>query len=72
MVTWTFDLAAVIAGFIAGAIVGVLIFLFVEWRSRGAWSKGFCEGWDSKHDYLELRHEKELNKLKEEKKNGTV
>ena len=72
MVTWTFDLAALVAGFIAGVAFGVLLFLFVEFRNGGAWSKGFYEGWDSKHDYQEQRHKKELNELKKEKKNETV
>lgn len=46
MVTWTFDLTAVIAGFLVGFFIGGLIVLLIEMREGGAWSKGFYEGCD--------------------------
>lgn len=49
MVTWTFDLVAILVGFLAGSIVGSLVVLLVEVRDGGAWSKGFYEGCDLSH-----------------------
>ena len=49
MVTWTFDLAAIIAGFLFGFFIGGLIVLLIEMREGGAWSKGFYEGCDLRH-----------------------
>lgn len=49
MVTWTFDLVAVIAGFWIGVLTGSLLALLIETREGGAWSKGFYEGCDLRH-----------------------
>ena len=49
MVTWTFDLVAVTAGFLVGVFTGSLIVLLIEMREGGAWSKGFYEGCDLRH-----------------------
>ena len=46
MVTWTFDLVAVVVGFLVGVSIGSLIVLLIEMREGGAWSKGFYEGCD--------------------------
>ena len=49
MITWTFDLIAILVGFLAGFIVGSFSILLVETREGGAWSKGFYEGCDLRH-----------------------
>lgn len=66
MVTWTFDLVAFVVGFIVGIIVGAFLFLFIEMRDGGDWSKGFNEGFDFK---CNLRDAKEIFlKIKEDGK----
>lgn len=52
MVTWTFDLFALIAGFLIGMLVGGLIYCTVEMRSGGAWAKGFYDGCDFRDNIL--------------------
>lgn len=49
MVTWTFDLVAILVGFLAGFFIGSFSFLLLEMRDGGAWSKGFYEGCDLRH-----------------------
>ena len=44
MVTLTFDLAALLVGFIIGMIVGALVALYVMMRTGGSWSSGFNDG----------------------------
>ena len=48
MITWTFDLRALIIGFGLGMFAGAFIFLYVEMRDGGAWDKGFSAGFDLK------------------------
>lgn len=48
MVTWTFDLRALIIGFVLGMFVGAFIFLYAVMRDGGAWDKGFSAGFDLK------------------------
>ena len=59
MVTWTFDLTALLIGFIVGILVGGLLFAFLEMRDGGAWDKGFFEGCEKKALISYLEHEKE-------------
>lgn len=47
MVTWTFDLIAVIIGFIVGLMVGALIVLFAEFpleHDEAEWGRGYKAG----------------------------
>lgn len=47
MVTWTFDLVALIVGFIVGQMVGALIVLFAEFPAEhdmAEWGKGYKSG----------------------------
>lgn len=52
MVTWTFDLFALIVGFLIGMFVGALLYCTIEQRSGGAWSKGFYDGCDFQDNIL--------------------
>ena len=64
MVTWTFDLLALVVGFVIGIIVGAFLFLFLETKDGGDWSKGFSEGFGLK---CNLRDAKEIFlKIKED------
>lgn len=64
MVTWTFDLSALVVGFVVGFTVGAFFFLFFETRDGGDWSKGFADGFNLK---CNLRDAKEiLLKIKED------
>ena len=47
MVTWTFDLVALIVGFIVGLMVGALIVLFAEFpmeHDLAEWGRGYRAG----------------------------
>jgi len=44
MVTWTFDLTALVVGFIVGMFIGAFVFVFILFRDGGIWSKGFYDG----------------------------
>ena len=59
MVTWTFDLLAMVIGFILGVICGALLYCTVELRDGGSWDKGFHEGWKARHDYFEMKEKEE-------------
>ena len=59
MVTWTFDLTALLIGCIVGIVVGGLLFAFMEMRDGGAWDKGFFEGCEKRALISYLEHEKE-------------
>ena len=59
MVTWTFDLVALLIGFMVGFLIGGLLFAFWEMRDGGEWSKGFFEGCEKKFLILYLEREKE-------------
>lgn len=59
MVTWTFDLMALVIGFCVGMFVGGILFVIMETRDGGAWSKGFFEGCDKKFLINYLENEKE-------------
>lgn len=66
MVTWTFDLRALIIGFVLGMLAGAFITLYEEMRDGGAWGKGFSDGFDLK---CNLRDAKEIFlKIKEDGK----
>jgi hypothetical protein len=60
MVTWTFDLLALVVGFIVGAICGALLYCTVEMRDGGSWDKGFSNGWKAKHDYLKMKEKEDI------------
>ena len=55
MVTWTFDLVALLVGIVIGAVIGVLTFALVEMRDGGSWSKGFNDGFDLKCNLRDLK-----------------
>ena len=59
MVTWTFDLVALLIGFAVGFLLGGLLFISVVMRDGGAWAKGFFEGCEKKALISYLEHEKE-------------
>lgn len=59
MVTWTFDLMALVIGFCVGMFVGGILFVIIETRDGGAWSKGFFEGCDKQFLINYLENEKE-------------
>ena len=44
MVTWTFDLNALLIGVFIGMVVGSLIAFYVMLRTGGSWSSGFNDG----------------------------
>lgn len=47
MVTWTFDLVAMIVGFLVGLMVGALIVLFAEFpleHDSAEWGRGYKAG----------------------------
>lgn len=47
MVTWTFDLVALIVGFIVGFMVGALIVIFFEFpmeHDSAEWGRGYKAG----------------------------
>ncbi len=55
MVTWTFDLLALLIGIVIGAAIGMLSFLLIEMRDGGSWSKGFSDGFDLKCNLRDLK-----------------
>ena len=59
MVTWTFDLVALLIGFAVGFLAGGLLFCLVEMMDGGAWSKGFFDGCKREALISYLEHEKE-------------
>jgi hypothetical protein len=65
MVTWTFDLTALIVGFIAGLFVGALGCCLIEMRDGGSWSKGFSEGFNVKCTVEKL--ERVIKEMREKK-----
>lgn len=66
MVTWTFDLLALLVGIIIGIVIGGLGFTLIEMRDGGSWSKGFNDGFDLKCNLRDLKEI--LQKTKEERK----
>lgn len=66
MVTWTFDLLALLVGIIIGIVIGGLIFILFEMRDGGSWSKGFSDGFDLKCNFRDLKEI--LQKAKEDQK----
>jgi len=66
MVTWTFDLVALLVGFIIGAIVGMATFAFIELRDGGFWDIGFDNG--CKLKYIVERLERLAETKEEESK----
>lgn len=47
MVTWTFDLVALIVGFLVGLLVGALIVIFFEFpleHDSAEWGRGYKAG----------------------------
>ena len=64
MVTWTFDLTALLVGFFVGMLVVGILSVIIETRDGGAWDKGFFEGCDKKFliDYLEREKERMRDK----------
>lgn len=67
MVTWTFDLVAILAGFLAGFIIGSFAVLLVEMREGGAWSKGFYEGCNLKHKIEDINKAADYARKNKEK-----
>jgi len=63
MVTWTFDLLALIVGVVLGVLVMGTIFLIMYLHDGGAWSIGFSEGYEAKRFVEKLQESK---KKKEE------
>ena len=59
MVTWTFDLLALLIGFMVGFLIGGLLFAFWEMRDGGEWDKGFLAGCKAESLMSYLEHEKE-------------
>lgn len=59
MVTWTFDLFALIVGFILGMFVGGLLYCTIQMRDGGSWAQGFYAGCDLKHNLPLLKQQKE-------------
>lgn len=66
MVTWTFDLIALLVGFLIGVIVGVVVFAFIELREGGSWDIGFNDGCKLKN--IVERLERLVETKKEESK----
>lgn len=64
MVTWTFDLVALIIGVILGIFIGAFVVLFVEMKDGGAWDKGFSDGFDLKCKLEDAKNV--LTKIKED------
>ena len=59
MVTWTFDLLALIVGFFIGMVVGCLLYCTIEMRDGGSWAKGFFDGCDFKYKFPLQKPQKE-------------
>lgn len=55
MVTWTFDLLALLVGIVIGVAIGALAFALIEMRDDGSWSKGFSDGFDLKCNLRDLK-----------------
>ena len=55
MVTWTFDLLALLVGIVIGAAIGMLSFLLIEMRDGGSGSNGFSDGFDLKCNLRDLK-----------------
>lgn len=74
MVTWTFDLCALLIGFAVGFLLGGLLFAVIEMRDGGAWAKGFFDGCKKEALISYLENEKErmrgLTKQRKEVKKG--
>ena len=66
MVTWTFDLNALVIGFVLGMFAGAFIVLYAEMRDGGAWDKGFSAGFDLRCNLRDVKDM--LMKIKEEGK----
>ena len=64
MVTWTFDLLALLIGIVIGAAIGALAFALIEMRDGGSWSNGFNDGFDLKCNLRDLKEI--LQKAKED------
>ena len=67
MITWTFDFTALFIGLAVGMLMGGLLFVAMETRDGGAWSKGFFEGCDKKFliSYLECEKERMMKRESE-------
>lgn len=63
MITWTFDLRALIIGFVLGMFAGAFVVLFVGMRDGGAWDKGFSAGVDLRYRLEDAKNV--LTKIKE-------
>lgn len=59
LITWTFDLIALIVGWAVGIVTGAFIVVVSEMRDGGDWSKGFFEGCDKQFLIGYLNREKE-------------
>ena len=59
MVTWSFDLVALLVGVAIGMIIGIVIVCVGEMREGGGWSKGLFEGCEAKFLISYLNQEKE-------------
>jgi len=68
MITWTFDFVALFIGWAVGMLMGGLLFVGIETRDGGAWSKGFFEGCDKKFLISYLESEKERMMKRESEK----
>ena len=68
MVTWTFDLTALIVGFIVGMVIGAVIAMFAILYEGGDWDKGFNDGFDARR-FMEKNGYKIKNDNKGESNN---
>lgn len=62
MVTWSFDLVALLVGVAIGMLIGIIIVCVGEMREGGGWSKGFFDGCEAKYLINYLNQEKEAEK----------
>lgn len=59
MVTWTFDLLALIVGFLIGMCMGSLLYCTLEMRDGGSYAKGLYDGCNLKDTLPPLKPQKE-------------
>ena len=65
MVTWTFDLTALLVGIAVGIMLGGLITMFTEFYEGGSYDIGFRDGFDLRQ-YKEQREKSVQNKDEEQ------